>query len=187
MPPKVKTSKETILSTAVEIVRTQGEQALNARAVASVLGCSTQPIFSNFATMEELRLAVANEADTLYNHFIRREVESGEYPPYKASGMAYIRFAKEEKELFKLLFMRDRAGEETPKEFVIGQPVEGILHNTTGLDGEMAKLFHLEMWAYVHGIATMYATGFLDLEWELVSRMLTDAYQGLRKQYGMEG
>ena len=33
----------------------------------------------------------------------------GKYPPYKASGMAYIRFAKEEKELFKLLFMRDRS------------------------------------------------------------------------------
>ena len=111
MPPKVKTMKEAIVSTAVEIVREQGVQALNARAVAAVLGCSTQPIFSNFATMEELRLAVVYEADALYNDYIRREVESEEYPPYKASGMAYIRFAKEEKELFNLLFMRDRAGE----------------------------------------------------------------------------
>ena len=187
MPPKVKTTKEAIVSTAVEIVREQGANALNARAVAAVLGCSTQPIFSNFTTMEELRLAVVSEADTLYNEYIRREVELGEYPPYKASGMAYIRFAKEEKELFKLLFMRDRAGEEIPEKFVIGQPVEDILHTTTGLDGEAAKLFHLEMWAYVHGIATMYATGFIDLPWELVSRMLTDAYLGLRKQYGMEG
>ena len=39
---------------------------------------------------------------------------------------------------------------------------------------------------YVHGIATMFATGFVDLDWELVSKMLTDSYQGLRKQYGME-
>ena len=43
------------------------------------------------------------------------------------------------------------------------------------------------MWAYVHGIATMFATGFLNLEWELVSRMLTDAYLGLQKQYKKEG
>ncbi len=34
---------------------------------------------------------------------MRKEVESGEYPACK--GMAYIRFAKEEKELFKLLYM----------------------------------------------------------------------------------
>ena len=64
--------------------------------------------------------------------------------------------------------------------------MESIIHNHTGLSGEDAQLFHLEMWAYVHGIATMFATGFLDLEWELVSRMLTDAYQGLRKQYSLE-
>ena len=84
-------------------MRRQGAEALNARAVAGVLGCSTQPIFSNFATMEELRLAVVTEADRLCNDYIRREVEGGNYPPYKSSGMAYIRFAKEEKELFKLL------------------------------------------------------------------------------------
>ena len=56
----------------------------------------------------------------------------------------------------------------------------------TGLDNAGATLFHLEMWAYVHGIATMFATGYLDLDWELVSKMLTDSYLGLRKQYGME-
>ena len=35
--------------------------------------------------------------------YMQREVESGEFPAYKANGMAYIRYAKEEKELFKLL------------------------------------------------------------------------------------
>ena len=187
MPPKVKVTKEEIVSTAMEVVRQQGAAALNARAVATVLGCSTQPIFSNFVTMEELRLAVVEQADALCNEYIRCDVERGHYPPYKASGMAYIRFAKEEKELFKLLYMRDRAEEKVAADFVIGQPTEDILHSSTGLDGDVAKLFHLEMWAYVHGIAVMYATGFLNPDEELVSRMLTDAYLGMRKQYGMEG
>ena len=62
-----------------------------------------------------------------------------------------------------------------------------IVQKNTGMDEQSSKLFHLEMWAFVHGIATMFATGFLDLDWELVSRMLSDAYLGLRKQYGMEG
>ena len=78
MPPKVKTTKDAIVSTAMEIVRTQGEQALNARAVAAVLGCSTQPIFSNFATMEDLRTAVIWEANALCNEYIRREVEAAQ-------------------------------------------------------------------------------------------------------------
>ena len=187
MPPKVKTTKEAIVSTAVEMVRQQGAQAVNARAVAAVLGCSTQPIFSNFATMEELRLAVGSAANDLCNEYIRHEVEKGEYPPYKASGMAYIRFAKEEKELFKLLYMRNRSEENNSVDAARDSRMEQLVHTNTGLEGDDVKLFHLEMWAYVHGIATMFATGFLNLEWELVSRMLTDAYLGLRKQYGMEG
>ena len=100
--------------------------------------------------------------------------------------MAYIRFAKEERELFKLLYMRDRTGEAIPEELEINDQMEAIVHHNTGLSGPVMKLFHLEMWAYVHGIATMFATGFVDLPWELVSKMLTDAYQGMRKQYGME-
>ncbi|MEE0840074.1 MAG: TetR-like C-terminal domain-containing protein [Acutalibacteraceae bacterium] len=186
MPPKVKVTKEDIISAAVDIVRESGAEAINARTVASVLNCSTQPVFSNFATMDELRLAVLEKADILCKEYISREVESGEFPIYKASGMAYIRFAKEEKELFKLLYMRDRSGEFIDEGGELNDQMESIVRNNTGLSGAAAKLFHLEMWAYVHGIATMFATSFFDLEWELVSKMLTDSYQGLRKQYGME-
>lgn len=187
MPPKVKVTKEDIINAAVNIVRDSGAQGLGARAIASVLNCSTQPIFSNFATMDELRFAVVGKADLLCQDYIKREVKSGKFPTYKASGIAYIRFAKEEKELFKLLYMRDRSGESVPDGSHLTDEMENIVHNNTGLSGEDAKLFHLEMWAYVHGIAVMFATGFFDLDWELVSKMLTDSYQGLRKQYGMEG
>lgn len=186
MPPKAKTTKEAIVNTALEIVRRQGAEALNARAVAADLGCSTQPIFSNFATMEDLRLAVAAAADARYQEYVCRETQSGEYPPYKSGGMAYIRFAKEERELFKLLYMCDRTGEDIPAETHSFTQMTDMVRRNTGMDTETANLFHLEMWAYVHGIATMFATGFLDLDWDLVSRMLTDAYQGMRKQYGME-
>ena len=186
MPPKVKVTKEDIINAAVDIVRNSGAQAINARNIASALNCSTQPIFSNFATMDELRLAVLEKADALYQEYTQKEVESGKFPCYKATGISYIRFAKEEKELFKLLYMRDRSNEFVPEETEQNKKMESIVFNNTGLSGIDAKLFHLEMWAYVHGIASMFATGFLDIEWELVSKMLTDSYQGLRKQYGLE-
>ena len=106
MPPKVKVKKEDVINAAVDIVRSSGAQAINARTIAAELNCSTQPVFSNFASMDELRLAVVERADKLCQEYMQREVESGEFPAYKANGMAYIRFAKEEKELFKLLYMR---------------------------------------------------------------------------------
>ena len=186
MPPKIKITKEDIVRTALDIVRIHGVQAINARAIAAMLGCSTQPVFSNFATMDELRLAVAGKADSLYREYQQREIAGGHHPIYKASGMAYIRFAKEEPELFKLLYMCDRAGAPVPDDTDLFSSMQDLVHLNTGLDNADAKLFHLEMWAYVHGIATMFATGYLDLSWELVSKMLTDAYQGLRKQYETE-
>ena len=186
MPPKVKVTKEAIVNAAVQIVRSQGAQALNARTVAAALDCSTQPVFSNFETMEQLWLTVLQEADALCGAYISREMEQGKYPPYKASGMAYIRFAKEEKELFKALYMRQRREDTSYEALSFGMPVEQMVRKNTGLPEEQIKLFHMEMWAYVHGIATMFATGFLDLDWELVSRMLTDAYMGMKTQFEKE-
>ncbi len=186
MPPKIKVTKEDIVQAAVDLVRQHGAGTLNARNVATALACSTQPVFSNFATMEELRFAVVAKADAICREYIRRETEAGEFPMYKASGMAYIRFAKEEKELFKLLYMRDRSDETAFEQPDINDQMYAMVQTNTGLGEQESKLFHLEMWAFVHGIAAMVATGFLDLDRELVSKMLTDAYQGLRKQYGME-
>lgn len=186
MAPKIKVTREDIVNTAIDIVRVGGTQAINARTVASVLNCSTQPVFSNFASMEDLRFAVVERANSIYEEYIKREIESGEYPAYKASGVAYIRFAKDETELFKLLFMRDRSSESDFESIEFGDKLESFVQDYTGLGATDARMFHLEMWAYVHGLASMVATGFVDLEWELISRMLTDAYFGLRKQYGME-
>ena len=186
MPPRIKIVKEDIVRIAVDIAREHGAAAVNARDIAAALHCSTQPIFSNFTTMDDLRFAVTESAYALCRTYMKRETESGIYPQYKANGMAYIRFAKEEKELFKLLYMCDRSGATIPEDSEMNNEMEGIVHNNTGLSDEETKLFHLEMWAFVHGIATMFATGFLDLDWELVSHMLTDAYQGLRKQYVLE-
>ena len=183
MPPKVRITKEDIIRTAVEIVRRDGTDAINARIIAGELGCSTQPVFSNFASMEDLREAVIFAADAVYQEYITREIKAGKYPEYKASGMAYIRFAKEEKELFRLLFMRDRSDEPVQPETAELKKIYSIAQNSTGISGDKVKLFHLEMWAYVHGIAAMTATGYLELDTELVSRMLTDAYRGLKNCY----
>ena len=186
MPPKVRITREDIVQAAVKIVRSSGAQALNARIVAAMLDCSTQPVFSNFENMDALRLAVVEKADGMCNAYIQREIEKGEFPQYKASGMAHIRFAREEKELFRLLYMRDRTEEQVPSQMVVSSQMETLIQKNTGLSGDRMRLFHLEMWAYVHGIATMFATGYLDMDWDLVSQMLTDAYQGLKKQYAVE-
>ena len=185
MPPKVKISKNDIIETAMDLLRKKGQEAINARNVALELDCSTQPIFSNFATMDDLQQAIISNAYVHYLNFIQKELESGEYPKYKSYGMAYIRFAKEEKELFKLLFMRDRNGEDLSPTPDFEASIEMIM-SANNISREKAWLIHLEMWLCVHGIATMLVTSFLPLEWNLISDMVTDIYQGVRTRHLLE-
>ena len=42
------------------------------------------------------------------------------------------------------------------------------------------------MWAFVHGIAVMTATGYLTLEEQIVSRMLSDAFRGVKTSWEAE-
>ena len=182
MPPKVKITKEDIIKTALLLLQKNSINAINARSIAAALGCSTQPVFSNFATMEELQNAVTVAAYERYLEFLKNEAQEDKYPKYKAFGMAYIRFAKEEKELFKLLFMCDRRGKEIEPGVDFEASVEMIMH-ANGVSEETARLMHLEMWTCVHGIGTMLATSFLELDWELVSNMITDVYQGIRERH----
>ena len=185
MPPKVKISKDQIVDAALEMVRGDGKLTLNARSLASALGCSTQPIFSNFENMETLRESVMARAYKSYLSFIEREVATEKYPPYKAFGMAYIRFAKEEKGLFKLLFMRDRTGEDLSPAPDFEASVRMIM-DANGFSKETAMRMHMEMWVCVHGIAVMHATSFLSVDEELVSGMITDVYQGVRARLSEE-
>lgn len=183
MPPKIKITKEQIIYTAFELVKKNGDVALNARTLAKELNCSTQPIFSNYTSMNELRNDVISMAKSLYQSYQTKEFSDGKYPMYKASGMAYIKFAKEEKQLFKLLFMRDRSDEKITDEINEIDNIIEIIQNSLGLSRETAIAFHLQMWVWVHGIATMIATEYLEWDLDTVSAMMTNAYQGLKKQY----
>ena len=138
MPPKVKVTKEDIVSASVDIIRKYGAEALNARSIADKLGCSTQPIYSNYSTMEKLKADVIKYAGAIHQEYNKRAVKDADYPAYKAIGM----ISKDE-----------------------------------------AYLFHTEMWIYVHGIAVMIVTSFLDWDTETISQMLTDIYQGLKITY----
>lgn len=185
MPPRIKITKENIIKTSLDIIRKEGEEALNARNIAKALNCSTQPIFFNFTTMEELKERVKESAFELYLEFLNKETESQKYPSYKAMGIGYIRFAKEEKELFKLLFMCDRTGEEFVSTVDREKSIELIM-KINDISLKKAELIQIEMWLFVHGIATMLATSYLSLDWEQISSMMTDVYKGIVKRFKEE-
>lgn len=183
MPSKEKYTRADIVSAGVELIRSRGEAVLNARSLAAALHCSTQPIFRHFASMEELRAAVLEQTHTCYRQFMEAYLAASGDPPYKASGMAYIAFARQEPHLFRMLFMRSRPDQHAGPEQGDWEPTLAAVERVTGLSRPEAELFHLEMWAIVHGIAVMQATNYLDLEEKTVSQMLTDAYRGITQRW----
>ena len=181
MPAKKQVTKQMLIDNAFEIVRSEGMDALNMRSLAKRCNCSTQPIYLSFSGADELKAEVAKRITETFDKFIEKEIASGKYPEYKAIGMGYIRFAKEEKELFKYLLMRNRK-EETEWEGESFDKSTYIIMKNYGLYKDDAHKLHSEMWICVHGIATMFATGYLDWDWETVSEMVTDVFIGLTKK-----
>lgn len=183
MPPKAKIGKEQILQGVVEFVQKEGHENLNARSLAEWLGCSTQPIFYNFENMEKLKDEAMRRAWETYERYVHDRTLYDNYPPYKASGMGYVRFARKERELFKWLFMSER-GQPSVSEVVLPKDIVERVQNSLSLEMDEAIEFHRTMWVFVHGIAVMIATGFATWTDEEVQRALTDVYQGLRLQKG---
>lgn len=185
MPPIPKFSKKDIIDIAYEIVKEEGMDAINARRIASTLGCSVQPIFHNFTSMEEQELY--NKIYQTYEKFV---IEVKEKPrAYKEMGLAYIRFAKEYPEFFKIIFMhqidlnsksllKDKAGKEIIE---AGQKL-------TGFSYEEQKKFHIKVWIFTHGLACLVANKTVDLSEEEIANLLEESVRemliGYKKKKG---
>lgn len=179
MPPKEKLTKQDIVSGAVELIRRKGIKALNARALAEELDCSTMPLFRNFQGMEEIRRAAMERIGEIYSAYIQRGAE--QELPFKAMGMEYIRFAKEEPNFFRLMFMNDPRSLETPPlEDPTHHQVVDIASHASGLDPEKVGRLYQEMWVFVHGIATLIITGVMEFREDEISTMLSDVFLGVK-------
>lgn len=181
MPPKVRLTKDMLTDAAIELVRREGIDALGVRSLASFVGCSTQPVLSNFGTAELLKQSTLGTVYELYEAKTTEMMKAGRYPAYKASGMAYIDFARTEPRLFEALFMQKRDAKIAAAEDFIDEAILPIVMKNLGISEARARLLHLEMWSFVHGIAVMCATSYLTFTEEEISEMLTDVYLGVGK------
>ena len=85
-------------SIAFRLIRERGHEALTARSLASALGCSTQPIMYQFPNLDELRELTYQKADVFHTEYLLAAGDILEM------GLRYVRFAKEEPQLFRFLF-----------------------------------------------------------------------------------
>ena len=185
MPPAIRFSYDAVLNAAYELVRREGPGALNARAVAKELGGSTQPIFRLFSGMDELRNAVIELALLEWKRKLLVRMQDSAFP-YLTIGMSYLLFARDEPELFKLLFMRDRVsdGSCTDYDMEFGIP---LIESSVKVDVETARKLYERNWLYCHGLAVAIATKYIPCIGECQMRtLLVESLQGVALQLGVE-
>lgn len=176
-----KIQREDIINTAINIVRESGLENVQARNIAKKLNCSTQPIFYQFANMDELKKVIFEKIIEVYRNYLT--VDQNYEHPYKEMGKGYIRFAKEEPKLFSLIFMSEN--DLSTKNFLSydKETGENILKHVSSVTGitkkEDISNFHLKMWTFTHGIATMIATKTCKISDEEISKMLTEEFTAL--------
>lgn len=159
MPKVRKITREEVLKAAAEVVQKRGESALNARSVAAHLGCSTQPVYSLFGGMKELRAALQEEAKRAYRRFIDEYLAACGRSRYESFGMGFVKFAQQERGLFRFFFLHDSTKDGVSAE----EPyLDDILAEMTGLyhmTAAEARAFHADMTVYSYGLATLVNTG----------------------------
>lgn len=180
MAGKIKVTKEMIIDCAIDITKKEGVNAVNARRIGKEIACSLQPVYYYFGTMDALRNEIIKKANTIYNRYIE-ESKNMEDPRFKSVGMQYIRFASEEKELFKLLFMRNAKYHSS---FIVEVDdntayIINEIMTAYGLSRADAQKIHFESWIATHGLASMIATEYMSFEKEEISDYLTDIFAGL--------
>ena len=164
MPAVRKVSKEQIINAAVDVLRDDGFFAINARSVAKKLGCSTQPIYFSFRNMEELKAALTERAIQMRTQRVRDSlrIHEGNDSRYSSYGMGFVKFAAEEKQLFRWLYLE---GEQLGpyQNDVLTSEVISVITEEFGYEEDVARRFHQDMVYFTYGLAILANTDHLHL------------------------
>ena len=178
MPPKPRITTEMIVDAAFELVRKSGPDKITAQAVAGALGCSTQPIMSHFSQVEDLRTAVAEKADQYHSAYLMKI--TGENPMLEI-GLNYIRFSREERNLFRLLFQSGGFSGTSLWDSLDSpelQPILDLFSREAELSPADAGRAFRALFLVVHGYASMFASNEMAYDEAVIKEDLTLIFEG---------
>ncbi len=157
MPAKASFTRKQVLDAAFELVRTEGMSALSARRLAERLGCSTQPVYSAYRSMQALRATVVERAEAVARSYLEPSTPSDS--PFLQLGLGSLRFAQQEPQLYRSValsgvLVRDlRAGKPPPAFVLERMKAERTLAGMS--DAQLTRINEL-MWFFSQGLATLF-------------------------------
>ena len=175
MPRTKQIEKQDILGAEAEVVRQKGEQALTVRNIAAQLGCSTQPLYYEFANIDQLR---AELLPYVREHYLQFRCSN-----YKAFGRHFLNFARQEKELFRFVYLRRRNPGEKLLDDVNCEETVRLLAKNLEMPAQTARAMHRQMQFRCYGLGVMLATCYCEMTQEEIKRELTEFYCMILRHY----
>lgn len=178
MARKETITKGEILNAAFEMTRKEGLAQVSARTLAAKVGCSTQPIFRVYKNMEELGGELYDKAVTFFSEYYENCPKISD-TPFVNMGIAYIRFAQEERQLFKILFMAEDRHGKSLYDLLNGAngSVVKEINNAKFYGCKDPSGMFMRMWIFIHGSACMSLTGDYDLQEDETVKLLEESYK----------
>lgn len=162
MPPKQRINREMILERAFDMFLAEGMDVVNARSVAKALGCSTQPIFSYYTGMQDLRDALDAKACELFVS----EVLGAERGDAWLVNMceAFVRFACSRPHIYGHLYDTARKDRKLANALCpLGEEMSAQISQTEGVSKEQAQEIYDTMFVHTVGMASVAMIGLYDL------------------------
>jgi len=156
MPPQNTFTGEMFIEAAFKVVRSKGIERLSARSLARELHCSTMPIYSYLKSMKQLKENLEKKAVEL---LLAYQTTPRTHSPFLDMGLGYVLFARNEKYLFRFLFMGGgrnvRHSKHDLRQMAFNRLLPGMQEDPflTGLDKLQSEKILIKMWIFTHGIA----------------------------------
>ena len=177
MPPKQRITREMILERSFTMFCQEGMGAVNARSVAKALNCSTQPIFSYFSGMDDLKNALDQKAREAFENTLKEA--SSEKDTLNQYTKAYVRFASEEPNLFAHMFLDvQKSATGFSMEEMLREPLWEAESKQNGLTLEQARAVCVNTLIFAHGLALIQASKNSAFALEEAEKMVMDAHEG---------
>lgn len=191
MPREITFTKKDVIQAAFELVQEHGLETLSARRVAEHLGSSTTPVYSCFASMQELEMAVIKKIRDLMIAYTEK--------PYTDRsdlnmGIGVVLFARDNPKFFSTLFLEGNQFKQVTDE--IFESCDKRLKQDPEYDRmsdtERKRLLH-KLEIFSHGLASRACVGLLEKDsdediifilWEMGRAFIHDAFMNIKGRAG---
>ena len=177
MPKKPIFTKEHIYKTAFELFKKEGLESISARNLAKKLKSSPAPIYSYYATIDDLKIELLDNAKKLFLEYIKQEPTD---LIFLNIGFGICSFARDEKELFQTIFLKQSLCKKNKlirefRDLIREEMTED--HRFDIMDEKEKMDLYLDAWTYGHGLATLIATNYFEeiSDEEIRERLLAGA------------